>query len=54
MVVDLGVYPVIPGKDDIPDGLLGGTIRPRASSERNPEAKRSPAAPEPAPGPGGA
>ncbi len=29
MVVDLGIYPVVAGNDDIPDGLLGGTPRPR-------------------------
>lgn len=54
MVVDLGVYPVIPGKDEIPDGLLGGTIRPRAPSERYPETQGSPPAPKSAPGAGGA
>ena len=53
MVVDLGVYPVIPGKDDIPDGLLGGTIRPRVPSERYPEPQVSPPPPKPAPTSGG-
>ncbi len=53
MIVDLGVYPVIAGKDDIPDGLLGGTVRPRASSKRQPETKVPAPAPESAAATGG-
>ncbi len=53
MVVDLGVYPVIAGTDGIPDGLLGGTIRPRSRSERNPEPQVSAPTPEAAPRAGG-
>lgn len=54
MVVDLGVYPVIAGRGEIPDGLLGGEVRLRAPSERYPETKGPPPAPKPAPTPGGA
>ncbi|MGE5188795.1 MAG: hypothetical protein ACM3NF_01925, partial [Gemmatimonadota bacterium] len=54
MIVDLGVYPVIPGKDRIPDGLLGGTLRARPPSERYPEPQVSPRPPESASAPGGA
>lgn len=53
MIVDLGVYPIIPGKDLIPDGLLGGTLRARPPSERYPEPQVPPRPPESAPAPGG-